>query len=113
VPDAVVISYEVGLIKPDPAIFRLVCSRLELRPDQIFFVGDTQLADIEGPRSIGMPAMLISEFESYFAHQAGVVGNLPEDLIVAIERSAEARTGAFLALPAATIDSGSIILSLS
>jgi FMN phosphatase YigB (HAD superfamily) len=28
VPDAVVLSYEVGFIKPDPAIFRLVCGRL-------------------------------------------------------------------------------------
>ncbi|MDF2810633.1 MAG: hypothetical protein K0S56_1664 [Microvirga sp.] len=91
-PDAIVFSYEVGLIKPDPAIFHLVCSRLELQPDQILFVGDTQLADIEGPRSIGMPATLISKFETYFAPQAGVVGSLPDDLIAAIEKSAGART---------------------
>jgi HAD superfamily hydrolase (TIGR01509 family) len=63
-PDAVILSYEVGLVKPDPAIFRLVCERLGLRSAEILFVGDTPSADVEGPRTVGMPAMLISEFES-------------------------------------------------
>lgn len=62
-PDAVILSYEVGLVKPDPAMFRLVCERLGLQPEEILFVGDTPSADIEGPRAIGMPAILISEFE--------------------------------------------------
>ncbi|WP_306223771.1 HAD family hydrolase [Bosea beijingensis] len=61
-PDALVLSYEVGLAKPDPAIFHLVCDRLGLSPAEILFVGDTPSADIEGPRKIGMPAMHISEF---------------------------------------------------
>jgi len=63
-PDAVILSYEVGLVKPDPAIFRLVCDRLGLQPAEILFVGDTPAADIEGPCAIGMSAMLISEFEA-------------------------------------------------
>ena len=64
-PDAVILSYEVGLAKPDPAIFRLVCDRLGLQPAEILFVGDTPSADVEGPRAIGMPAMLIADFEAY------------------------------------------------
>lgn len=63
-PDAVILSYDVGLIKPDPAIFRRVCDRLGHQPAEILFVGDTPSADIEGPRAIGMPAMLISDFET-------------------------------------------------
>lgn len=63
-PDAMVLSYEVGLAKPDPAIFHLVCYKLGLAPAEVLFVGDTPSADIEGPRAIGMPAMLISEFMS-------------------------------------------------
>lgn len=63
-PDALVLSYEVGLAKPDPAIFHLVCEKLGLPPEEILFVGDTPSADIEGPRAVGMPAMLISEFMS-------------------------------------------------
>jgi HAD superfamily hydrolase (TIGR01509 family) len=62
-PDAVILSYQVGLAKPDPAIFRLVCDRLGFLPAEILFVGDTLSADVEGPKAIGMPAMLISEFE--------------------------------------------------
>ena len=64
-PDAVILSYEVGLVKPDPAIFHLVCDRLGLQPAEILFVGDTPSADIEGPHAIGMSAMHISDFEVY------------------------------------------------
>jgi HAD superfamily hydrolase (TIGR01509 family) len=67
-PDAVILSYEVGLAKPDPAIFRLVCDQLGCQPKDTLFVGDTPAADIEGPRAIGMPAMLISEFEASMKH---------------------------------------------
>jgi len=38
--DAVVISGEVGLRKPDPAIYALAAQRLELPPDEIVFVDD-------------------------------------------------------------------------
>jgi HAD superfamily hydrolase (TIGR01509 family) len=62
-PDAVILSYQVGLVKPDPAIFRLVCDRLGFQPAEILVLGDTLSADVEGPKAIGMPAMLISEFE--------------------------------------------------
>jgi HAD superfamily hydrolase (TIGR01509 family) len=67
-PDTVILSYEVGLVKPDPAIFRLVCHQLGCQPAEILFVGDTPAADIEGPGTIGMPAMLISEFEASMKH---------------------------------------------
>jgi beta-phosphoglucomutase-like phosphatase (HAD superfamily) len=40
-PGRWMLSYEVGLVKPDPAIFRLVCDRLELQPAETLFVGDT------------------------------------------------------------------------
>jgi len=38
--DAVVISGEVGLRKPDPAIYALAAERLDFPPDQIVFVDD-------------------------------------------------------------------------
>jgi putative hydrolase of the HAD superfamily len=38
--DAVVISSEVGVRKPDPAIYALAAQRLELPPQQIVFVDD-------------------------------------------------------------------------
>ena len=84
-PDAVILSYEVGLVKPDPAIFHLVCDRLGLQPAEIQFVGDTMSADVAGPRAIGMSAMLISEFEAYLDRRVYVVGDLPEDIVAMIE----------------------------
>jgi epoxide hydrolase-like predicted phosphatase len=39
--DDVVISSEVGLIKPDPEIFALAARRLALRPEECIFIDDT------------------------------------------------------------------------
>jgi HAD superfamily hydrolase (TIGR01509 family) len=83
-PDAVILSYEVGLVKPDPAIFRLVCDRLGFRPAEILFVGDTPSADVEGPRAIGMPAVLISELEEYTKGGPHKFGHPSEVLLAAI-----------------------------
>ncbi|MFD0636825.1 HAD family hydrolase [Catenulispora yoronensis] len=38
--DAVVLSFEVGLIKPDPAIFQLACDELGVDPASAVMVGD-------------------------------------------------------------------------
>jgi putative hydrolase of the HAD superfamily len=38
----IVYSHEVGLAKPDPAIYRLTEQRLGARPDEIVFVDDHQ-----------------------------------------------------------------------
>jgi HAD superfamily hydrolase (TIGR01509 family) len=84
-PDAVILSYEVGLAKPDPAIFHLVCDRLSLQPAEILFVGDTPSADIDGPQAIGMSAMLISDFEIYSRRDVHKIGELSEDIIAAIQ----------------------------
>lgn len=41
--DDVVVSSEVGLVKPDPEIFALAARRLALRPEECIFVDDTAL----------------------------------------------------------------------
>jgi HAD superfamily hydrolase (TIGR01509 family) len=84
-PDAVILSYEVGLVKPDPAIFRLACDRLGLQPAEILFVGDTPSADIKGPKAIGMSAMLISDFKEYTKSEVHRIEELPEDFLAAIQ----------------------------
>jgi HAD superfamily hydrolase (TIGR01509 family) len=86
-PDTVILSYEVGLVKPDPAIFRLVCDRLGLQPAEVLFVGDTLSADIEAPRAIGMPAMHISDFETYTKRDVHKTGDLSEGVLAAIHNA--------------------------
>ncbi len=60
-PDVEVLSYKVGAIKPDPAIYARVIEGLKVEPDKVLFVGDTMKADIEGPQAVGMKALHVDE----------------------------------------------------
>ena len=55
--DAVVISGEVGLYKPQPEIFRLGAERVGLHPAQCVFVDDL-VENCEGAEAVGMTAVL-------------------------------------------------------
>lgn len=57
--DAVVISAEVGLMKPDPAAYEAILSRLGMAPHQALFVDDFP-TNVEGARAVGMEAILFS-----------------------------------------------------
>lgn len=39
--DAYVLSYEIGRLKPDPAIFEYACAKLQVEPQHSLMVGDT------------------------------------------------------------------------
>ena len=43
-------------MKPDPAIYRLLCERYSVTPGQCVFIDDS-LTNVEGARRIGMPAL--------------------------------------------------------
>ena len=55
--DAVVISGEVGLHKPQPEIFRLACERLGVEPADAVFVDDLR-ENCAGAEAVGMAAIL-------------------------------------------------------
>ncbi|MFS8479062.1 MAG: HAD-IA family hydrolase [Micromonosporaceae bacterium] len=55
--DAVVLSYEVGLCKPDPAIFQHACGLLGVEPERALMVGDTP-ADA-GAVSVGCRVLVV------------------------------------------------------
>jgi putative hydrolase of the HAD superfamily len=57
--DAVVISAELGVAKPDPAIFRLALERLGADADGALHVGDSLEADVAGARAAGLEAVLV------------------------------------------------------
>jgi HAD superfamily hydrolase (TIGR01509 family) len=52
--DALVVSEEAGVSKPDPAIFYLALERLAARTEESVMVGDSWAADIEGARAAGI-----------------------------------------------------------
>jgi putative hydrolase of the HAD superfamily len=58
--DAVVISAELGVAKPDPAIFRAALQRLDATPHVALHVGDSVEYDVAGARAAGIDAVLVA-----------------------------------------------------
>lgn len=49
-----VTARQVGVLKPDPAMFHKVIEGTDLTPAQVLFVGDDPELDVEGARRVGM-----------------------------------------------------------
>jgi len=54
--DAIVYSHEVGLAKPDPAIYALTAERLGVRPHEIAFLDDIEV-NVQAAREAGWRAV--------------------------------------------------------
>jgi HAD superfamily hydrolase (TIGR01509 family) len=54
--DQLIISAEVGIMKPDARIYQLALEKLGVTPDQAVFVDDS-IVNIEGARAVGMYAI--------------------------------------------------------
>jgi putative hydrolase of the HAD superfamily len=54
--DVVIDSSEVGVRKPDPAIYRLACEGLGVAPERASFVDDID-SNVEGARAFGLVAI--------------------------------------------------------
>ena len=54
--DGVIVSGDERLLKPDPAIYRLLLSRYGLEAEDCLFIDDS-LANVEGARAVGMQAI--------------------------------------------------------
>lgn len=55
-------SGEVGVEKPDPAIFRMAVDRLGVDPGECLYVGDLFPVDVVGARNAGLRALLVDPF---------------------------------------------------
>ena len=107
VPDAMVLSFRVGLRKPQPEMFQRVCVELNLQPSRVLFVGDNLEADVLGPQRAGLFAMHIDEFETALAQgpAPGTLGALAE-LIERIAEFSRAPRARLLHSPEEALDSG-------
>ena len=63
--EAVVVSGDLGWVKPHPAPFQAVLDQLGLPAEDCVFVGDNWLADVQGAKRAGMKAVYITQHESY------------------------------------------------
>lgn len=58
--DAVVFSSEVGRRKPAPELYRTALDAIGIEPERTLFVGDRVREDYEGPRALGMRAVIVT-----------------------------------------------------
>ncbi len=54
------VSEEVGISKPDPAIFHLAARELHVAPYELLCVGDNPSSDIRGAHAAGMPTCWVN-----------------------------------------------------
>jgi putative hydrolase of the HAD superfamily len=58
----VTFSSEIGVRKPHPAIYQDALAKLGVEASRAVFVGDRVREDVQGPKSLGMRAVLTREF---------------------------------------------------
>ena len=77
-PGMVVVSGEVGASKPDSAIFRVAEERFGLAPDDLWMVGDSVSADIDGAKTCGWHTL-------WFCHGGAETDKVDTDLVAKSE----------------------------
>jgi putative hydrolase of the HAD superfamily len=55
--EAVIVSCDVGYMKPHPRIYEAALDRLAVEAGECMMVGDNLRADVEGPKTLGMTAV--------------------------------------------------------
>jgi putative hydrolase of the HAD superfamily len=58
--DAVIFSYEIGIRKPDPRIYRRALDAIRASADEAIFVGDGGSDEHQGARALGMGTVLVT-----------------------------------------------------
>jgi putative hydrolase of the HAD superfamily len=53
-PDAIFISDQIGISKPNPKLYQVALNELRLDPGEVMYVGDNPASDIAPPASLGM-----------------------------------------------------------
>ena len=73
--DAMVLSSDEHITKPNPEIFTLMATRLDVLPEECIMVDDL-MPNIEGASRVGMPGIIFSSNDQFTAElrRMGVVG---------------------------------------
>lgn len=61
--DEIVISGEVGLIKPEPDMFHHILTKMELHPHEAIFIDDSP-KNVDGSRAVGIEGILFTDAPS-------------------------------------------------
>lgn len=92
--DAITLSYEVGMLKPEPEMYLRTCRALGVQPEACAFVGDGGSQELEGAQALGITAVLIDQEwgvcrEQEHPHHDYCIHTLQELLTLLPPRAAE------------------------
>jgi putative hydrolase of the HAD superfamily len=78
--EVVIDSTEVGVGKPDPAIFQLALDRIEVRAEATWYVGDSLYHDVQGAERAGLGrAILVDPYRlSVYPDRIASTADLPD-----------------------------------
>jgi len=79
--DDILLSYEVGMKKPDPRIYEEAAMRLGVEPRECLFVGDGGSNELEGTRNVGMTSIQAKWYTNRYPQKRENLG----DFLVAEE----------------------------
>ena len=74
--DIVILSAEVGLVKPDPAIYQLALERLGVAPGAAVFIDDF-VENVEGAGAVGLHAIHFQSTEQTIEALQALLGRVP------------------------------------
>ena len=66
-------AHQLGVAKPDPAIFHAACAALAVAPHEAVYVGDDLRLDVEGAQNAGLRAVWLDRKGTGLAPTAGAV----------------------------------------
>ena len=66
-PNAIFISDQIGISKPNPQLYLRACQAVRVRPTEAIYVGDRPSGDVDPPKSIGMITVLNRRSGKYSA----------------------------------------------
>ena len=79
--EAVVVSGDVGRVKPHPKPFEAMLGQLELLPAQCIYIGDSPVADVQGAKAVGMWSVLTTQYRSQEVTESVQSGCQPDGRI--------------------------------
>lgn len=70
--DAIFISDQIGIAKPNPKLYKFALKKLGVEPHEVVYIGDNLVADIAPPRDLGMHAVWAKRAAKKTMEETGV-----------------------------------------
>ncbi|MCI8388881.1 MAG: HAD family hydrolase [Clostridiales bacterium] len=74
--EQVILSYEVGIQKPDKCIYEKTADLLSIAPEECIFAGDGGSNELEGAMSAGMKAVQVKWYTNQLPHRRDSIAGL-------------------------------------